>query len=226
MLRSVDIVVGYTKYIELIRGLIGDTETFDTGMKGEKERAMRAVELAGAGRRVAIVSSGDAGIYGMAGLVLEIMKSAKEPGDFHFEVVPGLPAFVSAASTLGAPLMHDFASISLSDLLTPWKTITRRIEAAAMADFVIALYNPKSRGRTTQLPEAVEIIRGHREPATPVGIVKDSSRSNERVITTTLAALSDFFDEIDMSTSIIIGNSATFMTTEERMVTPRGYQGL
>lgn len=221
MLEGVDTVVGYGRYVELLGGLVTGKEVVTTAMTGERDRCEQALRLAGRGRRVALVSSGDAGIYAMAGLVLELLAASGDGGP-AVEVVPGVPAFVAAAALLGAPLMHDFASISLSDLLTPWETIERRIEAAAAADFVIALYNPKSRGRVTQLPRSMEIVARHRAPSTPVGVVKNASRPGETVTLTTLGGVGRLYDSIDMSTLLIIGNSTTY-EAGGRMITPRGY---
>ncbi len=220
MLASAEWVVGYARYLELVSPLTRGKETFSTGMTGEVERCRKAIELASSGRSVAVVSSGDAGIYGMAGLLLELMGDGEVP--FGVEVVPGVPAFAAAAAVLGAPLMHDFASVSLSDLLTPWETIERRVEAAASGDFVIVLYNPKSKKRTAQLPGAVDIIRRYREPSTPVGVVRNASRDDEEVRVTTLGGVESFYDTVDMSTLLVIGNSTTY-TAAGRMVTPRGY---
>ncbi len=195
-------------------------------MKGEVERCTKAIELAKEGRRVAVISSGDAGIYGMAGLVLELIDKETEPGNYDVEIVPGMPAFVAAAAILGAPLMHDFASVSLSDLLTPWELITKRLTLAAKGDFVIAIYNPRSKGRTTQLPEAVEILRKLKEDKTPVGIVRNAAREDESVTLTTLGELGGLCDKIDMLTVIIVGNSSTFISKANEMITPRGYKGV
>jgi len=240
-IESSDTVVGYTTYIKLIRPLIAGQQVVSTGMKAEADRCKDAVRLASEGRRVALVSSGDAGVYGMAGLVLEIIKEGNPPhppltkggkggfagpesGEipFDFEVVPGIPAVCSSAASLGAPLMHDFAVVSLSDLLTPWELILKRLDAAAGADFVIALYNPRSKGRPDNLDEARRVISRHRPGDTPVGIVKDSRREGEKVIITTLTALP--VDEVDMTTMVIIGNSQSYRFMDY-IVTPRGYKG-
>ncbi|MEE8185445.1 MAG: precorrin-3B C(17)-methyltransferase, partial [Thermodesulfobacteriota bacterium] len=182
ILGDCEIVVGYKTYIDLLSPLLQGKEVFSTGMTQEIDRCKKAVELAAEGRKVAIVSSGDAGLYGMAGLIMEIIS---DPGlqvphprpEIH--VVPGVPAFCAAAAILGAPIMHDFASISLSDLLTPWEVIERRIDAAALADFVIVLYNPKSKKRVVHLQEAIDIIMNYRGGTTPVGIVRNASRIDE-----------------------------------------------
>ena len=205
-------------------------------MTQEIGRCQKAIELAMQGKKVAVVSSGDAGIYGMAGLVYELMGSGRwevggRKGKGHIPhptshipvfIIPGVPAFCAAAGLLGAPLMHDFASISLSDLLTPWEVIKNRIEAAGKGDFVIILYNPKSSKRINQLKDAVEIILKHRDTKTPVGIVKNATRDSETVLITTLVGISNDYDSIDMSTIVIIGNSTTFVSNN-RMITPRGY---
>ncbi len=205
----------------LVKSLTAGKEVYATGMTHEVERCARAVELANAGKIVAVVSSGDAGIYGMAGLVFELL-AASGDDNMKVEVIPGVPAFVAAASILGAPLMHDFASISLSDLLTDWPIIEKRLEAAAMADFVIILYNPKSSKRIEGLGKALSIIGQHRNGSTPVGIVRNAARENEEAILTTLENVPSLSERIDMLTVLIIGNSSTFLALG-RMVTPRGY---
>lgn len=222
VLGLVDCVVGYTRYLSLIEDLITGKETVSTGMTGERERCTAALDLAASGRSVAVVSSGDAGIYGMAGLVYELAASRGLTG-LRMEVVPGVPAFVAASALLGAPLMHDFASISLSDLLTPWELIERRLEAAASADFVIALYNPKSSKRTEGLGRAVDIISRHRDPSTPVGIVRNATREDENTVVTTLGEVAAHYASIDMLTILIVGNSTT-RASGPLMVTPRGYE--
>lgn len=222
-LENCDVVVGYKTYIDLIKRLIPNKEIFSTGMTKEIDRCQKAIDLALQGKKVAVVSSGDAGIYGMAGLVLELLQG---PGENKLvpavEVIPGVPAFCVAASLLGAPLMHDFASISLSDLLTPWETIKKRLEMASAADFVIILYNPKSKTRVSQLEEAVAIISAHRNENTPVGIVKNAAREGEEMTITTLKDMPSYYDFVDMTTIVIIGNSSTF-AVDNKMITPRGY---
>ncbi len=216
--------MGYRTYLDLIHDLTGNRKVLSSGMRREVERCTRAVDLAREGRKVAVVCSGDPGIYAMAGLVLEILKESCGPGAGGLtpgiEIVPGVPALSACAALLGAPLMHDFASISLSDLLTPWEIIEKRIEAAASADFVIVIYNPKSRARQRQINRARDIVLRFRPPQTPAGIVRAASRENERIIITSLRDMP--FDEIDMQSTVIIGNSRTF-AWNGRMVTPRGY---
>jgi precorrin-3B C17-methyltransferase len=198
-----------------------------SGMRQEVDRCSNAVKLAKAGKRVAVICSGDPGIYAMAGLVFEILKTRdtehrtqstnKIP---EIEVVPGIPALSACAARLGAPLMHDFASISLSDLLTPWKVIEKRLEAAASADFVIVIYNPKSKGRQEYVKKARDIMLKFRYPKTPVGIVRAATRDHEEVIISNLEHMLNH--EIDMQSTLIIGNAQTF-TWMDWMVTPRGY---
>ncbi len=211
------VVVGYKTYTDLIAPLLAGKRKVCAGMRQEVERCRAALTLAAQGESVALVSSGDAGIYGMAGLVLEMASEFA----VEIEIVPGVSAVQAAAARLGAPLMHDFAVISLSDLLTPWELIRRRLDAAGRADFVIALYNPRSRGRATQLGEARRILLRHRGPDTPVGIVRNAGRAGEQAWVGELAS----FDEhlVDMSTLVIIGNSNTTVDGAGRMVTPRGY---
>ncbi len=198
-------------------------------MRQEVDRCAKAVELALAGKKVAVICSGDPGIYAMAGLVFEIVhgqhkvvgaRRAVPLPSVDIEIIPGIPALSACAARLGAPLMHDFASISLSDLLTPWELIEKRLEAAASADFVIVIYNPKSKGRQDHIKKARDIILKHRSPDTPVGIVKAATRENETVAITDLQNMLD--NEIDMQSTVIIGNLNTF-TWQGWMVTPRGY---
>ena len=228
-LDEAQVVAGYRTYIELIAPLLTRQEVLATGMKAEVKRCQAAIDRALAGARVALVSSGDAGIYGMAGLVLEICaaRSLKvgppEDGDgvdFHLEVIPGIPALAAGAALLGAPLMHDFAAISLSDLLTPWETIVKRLELAAQGDFVIVLYNPKSKKRHWQLGAVRDLLLKFKGPETPVGIASRAMREGQEVIVTTLKDLGD--QPVDMQTIVIVGNSQTF-TYGPYMVTPRGY---
>jgi precorrin-3B C17-methyltransferase len=231
VLAQADTIVGYRTYIDLIRPLIEGREVISTGMTREIERAEAALEAALAGKTCAMVSSGDAGIYAMAGLVLELCRLKRIPirkpggmpasdGQLIIEVVPGIPALAAGAALLGAPLTHDFAAISLSDLLTPWSVIARRIEAAAASDFVIVIYNPRSRRRQNNLRRACEIIRRHRSAQTPVGVVTGAMRPNQRVQITTLEELPEA--EVDMQTTLFVGNSTT-MTYQDFMITPRGY---
>ena len=211
--------MGYGTYIKLIQTIIKPGAEVISGTMGkEVERAKIAMSKAKENHRVAMVSSGDPGVYGMAGIVLEV--AALEKTDVPVEIVPGVTAATAAASKLGAPLVSDFAVISLSDLLTPWEKIERRLEAAASADFSIVLYNPKSEGRIEPLIKAYEIMAKHMRPDTPVGIVRQAGRQGEEVTVTTLKELLNA--EIDMVTTIIVGNSAT-KVVKGKMVTARGY---
>ena len=229
MLAQADAIAGYATYLDLIRPLIGNRETISSGMTREVQRVEASIERALEGCKVALISSGDAGIYAMAGLVLEmcavrgidvVPAFSKGQGALQIEVVPGIPALCAGAALLGAPLTHDFAAVSLSDLLTPWETIEGRIDAAARADFVIVIYNPKSKRRDWQLKRAQEIIRQHRDDTTPVGIVMAAMRPGERIHITTLARLHT--ETVDMQTTVFVGNSTT-RTVGDFMYTPRGY---
>ena len=220
-LAAAETVVGYKTYLDFITPLLEGKEVVSTGMMKEVERCREALRIAASGRTVALVSGGDAGIYGMAGLVLELAQGEVDAEKVEIIVIPGVSALQAAAAVLGAPLMHDFAVISLSDLMTPWEVIERRIAAAAGADFVIAIYNPRSKGRVMQLERARELMLAVRSPETPVGIVKTACREGEERIVTTLAALLDH--PVDMFTLVLVGNSATFVDKAGRMVTPRGY---
>lgn len=218
-IENADVLVGYSTYIKLIQAIIKpDAEVFSGTMGKEVERAEIAVSKALENYRVVMVSSGDPGVYGMACIVLEVV--ALEKANVPVEIVPGVTAATAAASKLGAPLVSDFVVISLSDLLTPWEKIERRLEAASAADFAIVLYNPQSQGRIEPLTKAYEILLKHMSPYTPVGIVKQAGREREEVTITTLKNM--LTTEIDMVTTIIIGNSAT-KVINGKMVTARGY---
>ncbi|GAJ39164.1 precorrin-3B C(17)-methyltransferase [Saccharococcus caldoxylosilyticus] len=222
-IKESDIVIGYKTYVDLVRGLLTNQEIISTGMTEEVSRAQEAVRWAERGKRVAVISSGDAGVYGMAGLVYEVLieKGWTKESSIEVEVIPGISAINSCASLLGAPIMHDACTISLSDHLTPWSLIEKRIEAAAAADFVIALYNPKSGRRTRQIVEAQRILLRYRSPNTPVGLVKSAYRARQHIVLTDLAHMLDY--DIGMLTTVIIGNSSTFVY-DGLMITPRGYQ--
>jgi cobalt-factor III methyltransferase len=222
-IQESDIVIGYKTYVELIEGLLTGQEIISTGMTEEVSRAQEAVKQAERGKKVAVISSGDAGVYGMAGLIYEVLieKGWRKETGIEVEVIPGISAINSCASLLGAPIMHDACTISLSDHLTPWTLIEKRIEAAAQADFVIALYNPKSGRRTRQIVEAQRILLKYRSPETPVGLVKSAYRDRQSIVLTNLKEMLDH--EIGMLTTVIIGNSSTFFY-DDLMITPRGYQ--
>jgi precorrin-3B C17-methyltransferase len=234
VLTAVDVVVGYSTYIDLIRPLIDGKTVISTGMTQEVRRVEAAIEQAKNAKSCAIVSSGDPGIYAMAGLVLETCKLKNiailpSAGDINrrqadstlmLEVVPGIPALCAGAALLGAPLTHDFAAISLSDLLTPWERIEARLEAAASADFVVVLYNPKSKKRNWQLESAQKILLKYRDRHTPVGIVVSAMRANQQV---RIVSLEDLHRaHVDMQTTVFVGSS-TSSRYLDFMVTPRGY---
>ncbi len=212
-------VIGNGTYLDQVAGVIKNAKIIRSGMGGEVERAKKAVGLA-KDHVVSIISGGDANVYGMAGIVFEV---AEKNEGIDIEVIPGVTAISAAASLLGAPLVNDFAVVSLSDLLTPIEMIERRLASAAEADFVISIYNPKSRSRRENFGKAVEIIRKYRRDETPVGIVKNATREGETVIATTLGRIMEYNDEIDMSTIVLIGNSESKLW-DNRIITPRGYQ--
>lgn len=217
-LKNSDTIIGYTLYIDLIKDIIGNKHIVASTMRKEIDRVKSAIQETQMGKNVCIISSGDPGVYGMAGLVLEMI--SKENIHISIEIIPGIPAANAAAAVLGAPLMHDYVVISLSDLLTPWEVIERRVKSAAEADFVIVLYNPKSSQRDWQIEKTAEIILKYKSPSTPVGIVKDVTREGETVVVTTLDKMTSY--PIDMTTIIVIGNSTTFLY-HNYMITKRGY---
>lgn len=216
VLKEVDVIAGYKTYIDLVKDEFSEKEFYSSGMKKEVERCEQVLEIAKSGKSIALISSGDAGIYGMAGIMIEI--ASKE--GYDVEIVPGVTSTVAGAALVGAPLMHDQAIISLSDLLTDWDVIVKRLDRASEADFIISLYNPKSKGRVTQIVEAQKIMLKHKSKDTPVALVKNISREGESYILTTLGEFLNY--EIDMFTVVIIGNSKSYIIND-RMVTPRGY---
>ena len=223
-LQECDTVVGYGPYIEQVKSLLRGKELVSMELGQELERAAKAVDLAYEGHRVAVVSSGDVGIYGMAGPVFHVLADRGWDGESpRVETVPGVSAMQAAASLLGAPLMQVFCAISLSDLLTPWDTIRLRLEAAAQGDFVIALYNPRSKQRNWQLAEARQILLQHRSGETPVGIVREAFRPGQKITVTDLQNLDQHLEAIDMVTIVVVGNSTTYLD-HGYMVTPRGYE--
>jgi cobalt-precorrin 5A hydrolase/precorrin-3B C17-methyltransferase len=219
--RHAQVVIGYGPYVDQCADLLGPHhDVVRRPIGDEVVRAKQALAEAGAGRRVALVSSGDAGVYAMAGIAVEL--AADVAPDVDIEVVPGVPAALAAAALLGAPLAHDHVVISLSDLLTPWSAIETRLKAAADADLVVVLYNPRSRGRSWQLDAARALLGARRGPGTPVGVVTDAARPTQRVVLTTLADLD--VECVGMTTCVIVGSSTTRVVAG-RMVTPRGYRG-
>lgn len=221
-IAEADVVVGYVTYIKLVADLLEGKEVIRKGMTEELDRAVHALARAREGKKVALISSGDAGVYGMAGPTYEVLFQAgwTPESDVEVEIVPGASAINACAALVGAPLTHDFCSISLSDLLTPWPTIARRLDAVAAADFVVALYNPKSGRRTQQIVQAQALFLRHRRADTPVAIVKSAYRRRERIEFTTLDHMADA--DIGMLTTVLIGNSNTFIR-HGLMITPRGY---
>jgi len=224
-LKSAEAVFGYSLYVEQAKPHLKKAKAHKSGMTTEMRRAEEAIDSALKGCRTVMVSGGDAGVYAMAGAVFEVaaargLSLGREPGQLRIKVIPGVPAVVAGAALLGGPLTHDFATVSLSDRLTPWELIEKRLTLAAKGDFVIALYNPKSRGRDWQLGRAVELLMENISPDTPVGVVGRAGRAGQAVTLTTLAELPEA--PVDMQTIIIIGNSSTFVY-QNFMITPRGY---
>ena len=219
-LQSADVVVGYQYYFQFIKPYVReDCECVDTGMKKERQRAEQAFELAEQGKTVVVISSGDAGIYGMTPLIYE-MQRHHAATDIEVSSLPGISAFQKAASLLGAPIGHDLCIISLSDLMTPWEVIERRIKAAAIGDFVTAVYNPKSHGRYWQLYRLQELFLQERSAETPVGYVRQAGRDDEEIKITTLGAFDP--EDVDMFTVVLIGNSQSYIA-DGHFITPRGY---
>ncbi|HEM3683047.1 TPA: precorrin-3B C(17)-methyltransferase [Streptococcus suis] len=217
-IEDCEIIVGYSTYMRLILHLVEGKELVATGMRKEIERCQKAIDLAlETGKNVGVVSSGDAGVYGMAGLILELIG---DDSDLEVKVIPGITASLGAAAIMGAPLMNDFCHISLSDLMTPMPVIEKRLHAAAQGDFVICLYNPRSKGRPDHLSKALSIIAEYKSPDTIVGIGKDIGRKKEEYILTTIKDLDESL--VDMTTIVIVGNKETYIKNG-RMVTPRGY---
>ena len=217
-LQSCDVIVGYTVYVDLVKEHFAEKEFLTTPMRREVERCRMAFEEAKKGRSVAMICSGDAGVYGMAGLMLEI---GQEYPDISVEVIPGVTAALGGGAVLGAPLIHDFCLISLSDLLTPWEKIEKRLLAAAEADFVVCLYNPSSKKRHDYLEKACDLMMRYKSPETVCGIVSNIGREGETGRVMSLKELRD--TRVDMFTTVFVGNSQT-TAIDGKMVTPRGYR--
>ncbi len=222
-----DTIIGYETYVNLVKDLIDGKTVYRYAMTQEVERAQQCIDIAKSGKTVSLVSSGDPGIYGMAGLIYETLaKSGWDPtvdsDDLKVEIVPGVSALNSCASIIGSPLMTDFAVLSMSDLLVPWEIITKRVEAAAQGDFVIVIYNPASKRRIHQLQDTREILLQYRKPNTPVAIIKGAFRESQTVVLTDLEHLTDHSDNLGMISTVIIGNSSTY-TYKDLMINPRGY---
>ena len=217
-MKNSDIIVGYKTYTDLIKEYFPNTEIRSSSMMKEVDRCLEVLDLAKAGKNVALISSGDAGIYGMAGIMYEIIN---ENDNIEVEVIAGVTATNAAAAIVGAPIMHDYVTISLSNLLTDWELIKKRLELSAQGDFIVSLYNPKSKGRTTQIAEAQKIMLKYKSKDTPVAIVRNAGRENEEHEITTLENMLDF--EINMLTIVLIGNSNTYVKNG-KIITPRGYE--
>lgn len=218
-ISNADIVVGYTAYVNMVKPYFPDKEYKATGMMKEMDRCRFAIEEAESGKDVAIISSGDSGIYGMAGAIYQLAFEMKS--DIEIDVIPGITAASTAASVLGAPLMHDLAIISLSDLMTPLDLIMKRVDCAGMGDMIVCLYNPKSKKRTDYLEQAQKILLKYRSADTPVGIVRNAGRDDECKQVTTLGKLNEA--DVDMFCVVIIGNSQTYLENG-KIITPRGYE--
>ena len=218
-LEGAQVIAGYGVYVDLVRPMFPEKEYLTTAMRRESERCRMAIDAACGGKTVAMISSGDAGVYGMAGLIYELAQGR----DLEIEVVPGVTAALSGGAVLGAPLTHDFAVISLSDLLTPWEKIEKRLECAAMADLAMAIYNPASHRRSDYLHRACEIVMRHASPDTVCGVVRNIGREGEEMHVMTLRELADY--PADMFTTVFIGNAQT-KVVDGRMVTPRGYRNV
>lgn len=218
VIENADIVTGYTTYIDILKEYFPNKNYIATPMMREVERCKIAVEEAMKNKTVAMVSSGDSGIYGMAGIIYQVAEELN--AEIEIETVPGVTAASSAASVLGAPLMHDLSIISLSDLMTPLDLIMKRVDCAGIGDMIVCLYNPKSKKRTDYLEQAADILMKYRKPETPVGIVRNAGRKDESKLITTLGELKTA--DVDMFCIVIIGNSQTY-TSNGRMITPRGY---
>jgi precorrin-3B C17-methyltransferase len=220
-----DTIVGYETYVNLVQDLIKDKTVYRYAMTQEVERAHQCIDLAKSGKIVSLVSSGDPGIYGMAGLIYETLaESGWNPKDgLHVEIIPGVSALNSCASIVGSPLMTDFAVVSMSDLLVPWEIIEKRVEAAAQGDFVIVIYNPASKKRIHQLEKTRQILLKYRKSTTPVAIIKGAFRESETIVMTDLDDLPNHSDTLGMISTVIIGNSSTY-TYKDLMINPRGYK--
>lgn len=220
-----DTIVGYETYVNLVQDLIEGKTVYRYAMTQEVERAHQCIDLAKSGKIVSLVSSGDPGIYGMAGLIYEILaESGWSPDDeLKVEIIPGVSALNSCASIIGSPLMTDFAVVSMSDLLVPWEIIEQRVDSAARGDFVIVIYNPASKKRIHQLQDTRKILLKYRKPTTPVAIIKGAFRDSQTIVMTNLEDLPNHSDQLGMISTVIIGNSSTY-TYKDLMINPRGYK--
>jgi precorrin-3B C17-methyltransferase len=225
VIEESDTIVGYTTYVKLVQDLIAGKDVYEYAMTQEVERAQQCIDLAKEGKIVSLVSSGDPGIYGMAGLIYETLaESGWDPKNgLQVEIVPGVSALNSCSAIIGSPLMTDFAVLSMSDLLVPWDIIVKRVEAAAQGDFVIVIYNPASKKRIHQLQETRKIILKYRKPSTPVAIIKGAYRESQTVVLTDLENLENHSDKLGMISTVIVGNSSTY-NYKDLMINPRGYK--
>ena len=219
-----DTIVGYETYVNIVQDLIEGKDVYRYAMTQEVERARQCIDLAKSGKIVSLVSSGDPGIYGMAGLIYETLaESGWDPKTgLQVEIIPGVSALNSCASIIGSPLMTDFAVLSMSDLLVPWEIIMKRVEAAAQGDFVIVIYNPSSKKRIHQLQDTRKILLKYRKPSTPVAIIKGAFRDSQSVVLTDLENLENHSDKLGMISTVIVGNSSTY-NYKDLMINPRGY---
>jgi len=224
VIEESDTIVGYETYVNIVQDLIDGKDIYRYAMTQEVERAHQCIDLAKSGKIVSLVSSGDPGIYGMAGLIYEMLaESDWDPKNgLPVEVIPGVSALNSCASIIGSPLMTDFAVLSMSDLLVPWEIIVKRVEAAAQGDFVIVIYNPSSKKRIHQLQDTIKIMLKYRKPTTPVAIIKGAFRDSQSVVLTDLENLLNHSDKLGMITTVIVGNSSTY-NYKDLMINPRGY---
>jgi len=224
VIEESDTIVGYETYVNIVQDLIDGKDVYRYAMTQEVERAHQCIDLAKSGKIVSLVSSGDPGIYGMAGLIYETLaESGWDPKNgLPVEIIPGISALNSCASIIGSPLMTDFAVLSMSDLLVPWEIIVKRVEAAAQGDFVIVIYNPSSKKRIHQLQDTIKILLKYRKPTTPVAIIKGAFRNSQSVVLTDLENIINHSDKLGMITTVIIGNSSTY-NYKDLMINPRGY---
>ena len=225
VIEESDTIVGYETYVKLVEDLIEGKDIYRYAMTQEVERAHQCIDLAKEGKTVSLVSSGDPGIYGMAGLIFEILaESGWDPkNDLQVELIPGVSALNSCASIIGSPLMTDFAVLSMSDLLVPWEIIVKRVEAAAQGDFVIVIYNPASKKRIHQLQDTRKLLLKYRKSSTPVAIIKGAFRNSQTVVMTDLENMENYADKLGMISTVIIGNSSTY-NFKDLMINPRGYK--
>ena len=225
VIEESEVIVGYDTYVSLVEDLISGKEVYRYPMTQEVDRANQAIQFAEKGRIVSLVSSGDPGIYGMIGLIYEILADKKwnRGAGIYVECVPGVSSLNSCSALVGSPLMTDFAVVSMSDLLVPWEMIVKRVEAAALGDYVTVIYNPASKKRVHQLQDTRDIFLKYRNPETPVAIVKGAYRESQAVVLTTLKDILNHSDMLGMITTVIVGNSSTY-NYEGMMINPRGYR--